>query len=410
MLGTFLFPITTLGLGGVASLNLGVVLAALTIPLWLSAAVEFRGARLLQILMLAAVLGGGVLLAVSVQSHAFEVQRALGISLAMVLSPVALGFLLWARQLIGLAPVGLLYGFGALIDNAVRFQEWGENGWKYGYSWAVAVILLSLVIGLRREKLATAAVFLALAIPSVLGGYRTLMVFCVVALALFLFMDWNRRQERFPRIPLLLGLVVGCAAFGYAALTWLSLSGLLGHEVQTKSEHAIRETGSVLVGGRTEWSATLALMKERFFGFGPGVIPSEVDIEVGKQGLAGIGANPESQHANTYIFDGQFRLHSIFGDLWTNFGIPGLVLAIAAASLATIALIRFGDRDRASGLQILLALWLIWDIAFSPFDSNWRYDVFALALLLGWINGHGDSDFRSPFEVMQRSSLERRLV
>lgn len=403
MLGTFLFPITTLGLAGVASLNLGVLVAALTIPLWVSASAEFRGARILQILMLATVLGGGILLVAAAQSHEFALERALGISLAMVLSPVALGFLLWARKLLGLASVGLLYGLGALIDNAVRFQEWGENGWKYGYSWAVAVILLSLVVGLRREKLATAAVFLALVIPSVLGGYRTLMVFCVVALALFLFMDWNRRQERFPRVPLLLGLVVGCAALAYAVLTWLSLSGLLGLEVQSKSEYAIKETGSVLVGGRVEWSATLALMNERFFGFGPGVIPSEADIEVGKQGLAGIGANPESQHANTYIFDGQFRLHSIFGDLWTNFGIPGLVLAIAAAILAIVALIRFGERDRASGLQILLALWLLWDIVFSPFDSNWRYDVFALAMILSRVRTSEPDDFRSPLWALRRS-------
>lgn len=378
----FLLPIGSLGVGGIATLNLGVLLSLAIVPIWFRSASSYRGARALQILMLAAIACGLVLLLQTTTTHEIVHQRAAALPLTMFFSAFTLGVLLWARQVTNIATLGVSFGAGALIESLIRMGEWGENAWKYGYAWPCAVIALSLVIGRKKEPLWSSLIVAAIVGVSIGGGYRSLVAFAVVALALYLFTIWNTRGSSVRR-GIRFGLVVvATPVLAFVSFSWLLLGGALGSIAQTRTEEQIAESGSIVAGGRQEWAAAVALFRENPLGFGPGVVPNPEDISVGKAGLATIGANVESYHVNTYLFGGQFRFHGIASDLWASFGLVGLGLAAVLLVAIGWFLWRSGVAASTSTIQTLLALWAVWDIVFSPLDSNWRYLIFTISIVL----------------------------
>ncbi|TFD66568.1 hypothetical protein [Cryobacterium gelidum] len=404
---TFLLPLGSFGVGGIATLNLGILISLACLPLWFRAATSYLGARVIQALMLASIVCGLLLLLQTSTTHEIIPQRAAALPVTMLFSALTLGVLLWARQAINLASLGVAYGAGALLDSVIRAGEWGENGWKYGYAWPCAVIALSLVIGRKREPLWTLLVVAALVAVSVGGGYRSLVAFAVVAVGLYLCTLWNKNGGDLKR-GLRFGMsVLAIPALAFVSLSWLLLGGALGSIAQTRTQEQIAESGSILVGGRQEWAAAVALFRQSPLGFGPGVVPNPEDVAVGKRGLEAIGANEDSYHIDTYMFGGQFRLHGIVSDLWANFGLVGLALSLVLLVAIAWFLWYSGVNAYTTGLQTLLAVWVAWDIFFSPFDSNWRYLIFALSLLLLLRKNHPQQeDRRAAFEFGQKSGPE----
>src|SRR3712207_9122030 len=45
-----------------------------------------------------------------------------------------------------------------------------------------------------------------------------------------------------------------------------------------------------------------------------------------KAGMAQIGYQPNNGYVETYMFGGQFKLHSVIGDAWAYFGVAGILL------------------------------------------------------------------------------------
>lgn len=392
---TFLIPISAFGLGGIATLNLGIVLALVIIPIWFRFAGNYRGSRILQIAMVLSVVSGLLLLLLTQSNHEINLQRAAGLPATILFSALTLGFLLWVRGVTDVASMGVAYGAGALLDSALRAGEWGELGWKYGYSWPCAVILLSLVIGRKYERVCTALVMAALVALSIGGGYRSLVAFCIVAFGLYLFISWNSKGTKTRRLVRFVLVASVTPIVSYLILSWLLLSGLLGADAQTRTEEQIAESGSLLAGGRQEWAAAFALFARSPMGFGPGIVPNADDIATAKQGLSTIGGDIGSYHTNVYVLGGMFRLHSIASDLWSNFGLVGLATALLILVCVVWYLVSAGMNASTTALQVLLAIWAVWDILFSPIDSNWRYLIFALALLLVRTNFDGSLD-RTP--------------
>jgi hypothetical protein len=178
-----------------------------------------------------------------------------------------------------------------------------------------------------------------------------------------------------------MGIPLGAAvvAGGYAVLSRLLVSGLLGSELQQRTAAQIAESGSLLLGGRPEWTASWALMRHQPLGYGLGVVPTSEDLQVAKQGLAVTHVPTVDGYLEHYMLNGGFELHSIIADLWVSLGPVGIVLGLAMGGLLVHGLVQaLGDR-RASGLVCFLVPLGLWNLAFGPLPS----DVSALTLGLG---------------------------
>jgi hypothetical protein len=144
----------------------------------------------------------------------------------------------------------------------------------------------------------------------------------------------------------------------------------------------VRQAGSLILGGRPEWQATVQLMKTFPAGFGVGAEPNSGDVTLAKQGLAGVGVPTKNGYIDHYMFGGQFKLHSVLADLWSNFGIVGLLLGGVVGLTLLLSLTSAMADRRAVALVIFLALTALWDMAFGPIYSSLPAITPALGLLL----------------------------
>ena len=69
--------------------------------------------------------------------------------------------------------------------------------------------------------------------------------------------------------------------------------------------------------------ATLGLMHRHPLGFGSGTIPNYNDIQTAKEGMALINYNPNNGYVEHWMFSHGYAMHSMFGDLWTSYGLVG---------------------------------------------------------------------------------------
>jgi hypothetical protein len=165
----------------------------------------------------------------------------------------------------------------------------------------------------------------------------------------------------------------------YQLGTSLLVQGFLGQEAQERSVQQIETSGSILLGGRPELTATMALMRYQPWGFGSGAVPSPADVLAAKAGMARIGYQPNNGYVESYMFGGQFKLHSIVGDTWAYFGFAGVLLAVVIAVLVTVNLARRLAARTASGLVVFLSCFTVWNLLFSPLYGS----APTLALTLG---------------------------
>jgi hypothetical protein len=152
--------------------------------------------------------------------------------------------------------------------------------------------------------------------------------------------------------------------------------------VQARSVTQIEQSGSLLLGGRPEWTATLALMGERPLGFGLGVVPTPSDVLTAKAGFATVHIPTAEGYIENYLLDGRFELHSIVADLWTNLGPLGLASGLFMAFLVLRSTAELLSRRRAPALVCFLALRSLWVLAFGPLPSNVSEVAMTLGLLL----------------------------
>jgi hypothetical protein len=191
----------------------------------------------------------------------------------------------------------------------------------------------------------------------------------------------NSRRGRDIVVACLLGV---CAMGIYSVVTQLALDGYLGQTLQRTQIG--QSTSQTPMAGRPEYGATFALMHAHPTGLGPGVLPSGNDVQVGKTGLANLGVVPNGSYVDGYMFHDAFEVHSVAGDLWVQFGVPGLILA----GMILVALVRatlMMYRSKPSGdtaLCLFLMFAALWDLLFSPLDANFRVVAFAAGVAL-WV-------------------------
>lgn len=359
---------------------LGVALSVVVLPVALGALLRYRGAFAIVSLTIIAALSGIILTAFSA-GFASTDMRMLASNVVQVLGlGVVLVSLLWARSIVGSRAVVLAYGVGTLLSLAARGINF-DNPWKFSFSVPVILIVLSLpwVYGKRWPQAIAITILCAV---SVLNDSRSLSGMLLIALLLTLTQGSERRAPRGARVALVFGRMALIAIAGYLLAQAAILEGLLGELAQSRTESQISASGSALAGGRPEMGAAVALIVSRPAGFGAGTLPSGADVLTAQSGMNELGYNPNNGYVTNYMFGAGFEVHSVIGDLWLRFGLGGLALALAILILSVWGLSRSLASGLASTVMVFVVIRLLWDLAFSPFDSALLTLPLALALVL----------------------------
>jgi hypothetical protein len=377
------------------TVTVGHVAALVIAPLWLGALGKFRGAGSLFLVGIACCLSGFWLLGLNGPDHQVDSSTAIN-NVTLVLGVLLIvGVVLWAKQVMPEWLVGLSYGLGLLLGVS-RSGAAAENAWKFGYSVPVIVIGLSIAYwvgrsGRFRQGLMETLALSSLAVLCQLNDARSMfgMLGMVIILVLWQMVPRGKSGRR-SVVKTIVALACMAVAV-YDVLTSLLVEGYLGAAAQDRSVAQINMTGSLILGGRPEMAATLALFARDPLGFGLGIIPSPADIAAAKTGMASINYEPNNGYVENYMFGSQFEVHSVAGDLWALFGLPALALAALIATWAIRTIVVGVAQGRVSALPLFLAVITLWNIFFSPLLTSVATMGLGLGLMLPNRNncGHG---------------------
>jgi hypothetical protein len=385
------------------SLTPAVVIGVALAPVWLSKLSEFAFARLITAVAFLAVLNGLVLSAFASSAERVDSGERLALTFMFLTIFVGAGVLLWARTLIGVIPVVLLFSVAAAATISRSSETVMLNPWKFGYSTPITLFVLALAWWSRKlwvELLALAA----LAIVGMSNDSRSYFAMLLVAGVVLV---WQRLATKIAGKSLVfsaLGLGLGAAGV-YVLATQLALRGALGEQAAARTQLQMNNSGSLLLGGRPEISATLALMRERIWGYGLGRMPNWDDVATAKTGMARAGYDPNNGYVERYMFGGRFEVHSLFGDFWIFLGIIGVVLILGVGVLSLVGVALRVRSNTVSGLEVFIAINMVWNIAFSPLYASIPMATIGIAVLLwpreinaGASADAGASDGQTPIE------------
>lgn len=347
-------------------LTSGYLLAFLFAPLWIRMIRRFGGARLFLGLGVFTAVWGVLLSKVDLPPHMISGSDRNN-SLVILFGTLAgIAVVLWARTLMPVSMIAVFYGFGMLVGGLAGFTSPGDNAWKFVWAVPVAITVLGLAAWSGRRSVELAALVALMALSGINDSRSYLASFALTIILVI----WQLR-------PTGLGARASWAfnAFVLGALAWgmyylgtsLLVSGYLGTDAQARSIAQIQQSGSLILGGRPELSATFALMRHHLAGYGPGAIPTSQDVLVAKTGMNSIGYAPNNGYVERFMFGGHIELHSVLGDLWANYGLAGLMM-VAAIGWFTIRGLAHGIAQRTgSAVLVFACIWTLWNLAFSPF-------------------------------------------
>lgn len=304
--------------------------------------------------------------------HDFVFQRAVYEVMTLLQIIVTTALVFWAARFWSLSSILLLWASGAVIDAMINNPLISVNPWKYGLAIPCSVALLSFFRG--RASLQVAA-FISLLLISQFFAYRSFLLILVVAALAYLTIRGKRRAMRSIRVAI---AAIGAATLG-GLLYLAAFTGQLGSPIQDRTLRQLEwGGGNLLLGGRTEWGAALALFQAQPMGLGIGVTPAVSDWSIAFSGLR----MPETLKQYSVVglsFDsGTIEFHSVFWNFWSQFGIVGMILAIwiILQCLVGIVNVSLEPNDnvperfpRVPGLNVVVLLVaVVWAILFSPFE------------------------------------------
>ena len=369
------------------------LLAAALFPLWFPILGRYRGASTLMLVGLVAIGSGIWLSAFASQTHVIALGELAGNSIGLLGILCSIGFLLWARSVLPDSWVALWLGLGLLAGVSTDNERFFDNPWRFGFSFAVTVVVLAVAHILNRRfnrRWFDLVAVLALAALSVVTDARS--SFAILFLAAIL-VAWQMRPARRLRSRRLRSMRVRSGggvivAIGVLAVITYNLgqaaiaAGLFGEATRMRTVDQLNTAGSLILGGRPELAATVSLMAHQPYGFGAGTVPSPADVLVAKTGMASINYAPNNGYVENYMFGGHIELHSVLGDLWARFGIAGLLLAAVILFLVLRGVGVAVAANRASGILLFLVVNTVWVLFFGPLYSAARLLLLAVALAL----------------------------
>ena len=368
----------------------GTVLAVLLSPVWLGEARRRVGARVLLFTGALAIGWGLALTFLSMSTHQIDQRQIVVYAALLVQFLVGAGALWWAVQAIGVRLLCAVFALGMLAQGFLIGSQGTDNPWKALYAVPIGVAVLGFLHH-RASYGVQLAALLALAAASGLQDSRSYAATFLIAALLLL---WQMRPAELSRRGSATWTVLLFGALGYGAYQLgqaLLVAGYLGATAQQRTIAQIQQAGSLIYGGRPELSATLALLRDDPWGHGLGVIPSYHDVTVAKAALSRVLPNPNSGYVDNYMFGNDFELHSIFGDLWTHFGLVGIALVVLIGVLALRIIVEGLVERRATGLVLFLGCWTMWNLFFSPFYSALPTLTLLFGLALPSYGGAGDT-------------------
>jgi hypothetical protein len=359
-------------------LYLGHVVALVLLPVWWGAMRRRRGGVTFLVLGTAAAAAGVWLGAANTGDHVVTSAVAVPMTVTLMGALVSVGLFAWACDVLRADRAVLWYGVGLALAFSPSTTLFASNPWKFGFAIPVTVIALALAHRLGRHwELGTLAV---LTVVAALNDFRSAFGLLLLAtMLLFAQMVLSRSRRHVSPTGILVGLAALVAAVFQLGQA-LIIDGYLGADTQTRSIEQLRSSGSLILGGRPELAATFALMREHPWGFGAGSVPSPADVQVAKQGMSGIGYQPDNGYVERFMFGGAFELHSVFGNLWAQSGLLGLALVALVLGLLVAGVVKRLADHTASGILLYAAAQSAWNVFFAPFLTSVPMLVLALAL------------------------------
>ena len=387
----------------VRGLTVGGLMGAALAPVWIREAGRYRGAVLGGVLLLACLLSALALTTWRSATHPPTEAGVLFELVPVVSAVMCIGALLWAQRVLSPGLVVCLYAVGSFMT-ATMGSRFADDPWRFGFAEPATMLLLGICLMVKRVSADMVALG-ALTAVTALSGARSMSAFLIMTAVLLL---WQHRPRTAKRTTsALLSLVlVGALGFGlYRALEGAALDGYLGQSAQERTEEQTRTAGSLILGGRPEIGATVALMMHEPLGYGAGTMATSTDMQVAKQGMSRLGYDPDNGYVEHYMFGTRIEVHSLMGDLWIWFGLAGLVLAGWLLWLATSYLGRSMAHRTGAALGIFLALQLGWNLFFGPIISS----LPPLALALGvFLLQRTEADPTPPTPKPQSRPTQRR--
>jgi hypothetical protein len=387
-------------------LEVGHVAAVLLAPLWIPPFLRHRGAPALAGLIVLSVVAGAWLTGASSGDHAISSTEGVSASILILGLLASVGVITWARTLMGDATVAVWFGVGLVVGINPGSTLFATNPWKFGLSVPLAVLLLALAWRSGR-RWAAVVVLVALVVMAGANDSRSELAILLLVLLVVL---WDLRPVTGRRGSVVSTLLVlaGLAVVVYQAGQALILEGYLGESTRQRTERQLDEAGSVIAGGRPELGAASALFQHHPWGFGSGTLPNLTEIQVAKSGMAALNYDPDNGYVENYLFGSSFELHSVLGDLWTRFGLAGILLTIAVLVILLAAAGRSVSHRTAAALLVYVIVKSLWNIPFSPVFSAVPLLVLALGLSLAPPAHQAPPARRSPRVTPDRIRSARR--
>ncbi len=376
------FPLATIAVAGFiaaliavpspisASLSMGGVLSLLLAPVTLSALWRDTRGRLLLCAILVLVPTGYLIAEISLFedpgrtfiNRVFLYQAALPVG---VLASVMGAY--WCITILGLRRFLLLSFSGLLATAAFTARE--DNPWKYGL--ALPISMLVMLILARNRPLFGLVVIPLLAAVSIQADFRSwTAILCIAAVVVVL--AGNRWAPLSAPRVLSIGFVTVAAGVVIAWLiTQAALAGMLGGYVNQRTSAQLESAnGNLLLGGRPEWGAAIALWRENPLGIGIGVAPSYHDywLAIRSMPFESQGLQEISTVA-AYFLRGEVNFHSTFWTFWGIYGVAGIVFSVLALVYLIHASIIAAAQLRQFSVRAAVVLFMLaslWDFLFSP--------------------------------------------
>ena len=365
----------------VSAITPGVALAVLLIPLLIFTLRRYRLATALMVMAGLALVCGLVLAAFAATDYRIDSGNQLYSITFYVGVFISIAALLWARTKVDTGTIALVFGAGSLISAALGEGIGSGNPWKFALAVPVAMVVLAGAARTRSRVLQIVMLILLAGISVIFDSRSYMATFLLVAVLLI----WQLKPQRITRRGSAIRTAVLLAAVGgavYLLGTELLVGGALGTEAQQRTVDQLETSGNLILGGRPELAAFLALLAFRPLGFGFGVLLDLGTVNIAKAGMATAGYDPENGYVERFMFGSGIELHSVAGDLWSMAGIAGLALTIMIAVVVVTTVIRRVADGTADGLFLFLACWTGWNLLFSPLISAAPSLILLLALSL----------------------------
>lgn len=275
----------------------------------------------------------------------------------------------WVLLTLGPAHTIAFWSIGATANVFLYSERFLDDPWKYGLALPITILAFLVARGRKRDVLPVSVAVVTIAGISIASSYRSWLL----VLAGLLVAAWalNLRYGRERRLyPVGFAATLAVIAMLLAGTFLLSMvqSGALGQSLADRTEQQATVAGNVILGGRPEWAAALAMFADYPWGYGAGIGPSTHDYITGVQSLA---VTPEARASSGiagYFSNGIIEFHSVVWNVWSHFGILGIavVLGLAIYMLTALSVLRSPIR---LSVRFALAVPLIavqWDLFFSP--------------------------------------------